>query len=408
MTAPHLFGRKHLAIPGPSVMPDRVLRAMHRAAPNIYEGDLMPLADSIYTDLNHIARNSGDAIIYIGNGHATWEASLCNTLSRGDRILALVTGRFGHGWVSMAEGLGIDVQVLNFGTTQAADPALLEAALLEDKQQTIKAVITVQTDTATSISNDIGKIRGAITAAGHPALLMVDCIASFCCEPFDMDALGVDVMVTACQKGLMTPPGLGIVFVQDTVWPFYDKADLKTPYWDWGLRARPSYFASRFCGTAPTHHLYGLREALDMLMEEGMENVWQRHRVQAQAVWAAVEAWSGSGAMTLNVPLPSDRSTAVTTINTDPGLAARLRQWCEHNMGLTLGVGLDPEPTSGKQADNVFRIGHMGHLNPHALLGTLTCIESGLISLGVKAPLGGAEAAALALSESVENHGIFT
>lgn len=382
-------GREHLAIPGPSVMPDRVLRAMHRAAPNIYEGDLMEMTEAIYRDLNTIARNRGDVVMYLGNGHAVWEASLCNTLSRGDHILALVTGRFGQGWVAIAKALGIEVSVLDFGNTSSADATRVEAALREDKQHRIKAVITVQTDTATSISNSIPQIRRGMQAANHPALLMVDCIASFACEPFDMDAWGVDVMLTASQKGLMTPPGLAIAYLGEKVWDHHAAAGLNTPYWNWKPRAKPTFYAERFCGTAPTHHLFGLREALDMLLEEGMEAVWNRHRIQASAVWAAVEAWghSSSGALVLNVPEPTDRSLAVTTVNTEPGLAPRLRTWCADQTGLTLGIGLNPVPT-GAPVDSLFRIGHMGHLNFHSLLGTLSCIDAGLTALGATQEAG--------------------
>ena len=385
-------GREHLAIPGPSVLPDRVLRAMHRAAPNIYEGQLIDMTTSIYQDLNSIARNSGDALIYIGNGHAAWEASLVNVLSKGDHVLALVTGRFGQGWVDFATALGINVQVLDFGSQTSVDPAQVAAALQADTQHQIKAVITVQTDTATSVNNDIPSIRQAMDSIGHPALLMVDCIASFACEPFDMDKWQVDVMITASQKGLMTPPGLAIVFIRDTVWPLYEKADLKTPYWDWGPRAKPAFYAARFCGTAPTHHLYALREALDILLEEEMVHVWHRHHVQATAVWAAVDAWSISGKLQLNVPVLSDRSLVVTCVRTESGLAARLREWCEQESGLTLGIGLSLVP-GGKPTDSVFRIGHMGHLNPHVLLGTLACIETGLKALGTTDPGDGVQAA---------------
>ena len=397
-------GRTHLAIPGPSVMPDRVLRAMHRAAPNIYEGELIDLADTIYTDLNTIAGNSGDAIIYIGNGHTAPEASLVNTLSRGDRILALVTGRFGLGWVEMAEALGIDVELLDFGLNRSANPDDVEAALKADTSKKIKAVITVQTDTATSLTNDIVGIRRAMTSANHPALLMVDCIASFACEPFHMDEWGVDLMITASQKGLMTPPGIALMFIRDTVWPSYEKADLKTPYWSWLPRVKPSYFAARFCGTPPTHHLYGLREALDMLLEEGMDNVWERHRVQAQAVWAAVEAWGESGAIELNVPIVTDRSLAVTSVKTVEGLAPQLREWCEKEMGLTLGVGFSLV-RNGEPTNSAFRIGHMAHLNPHSLLGTLGSIETGLKALGVAGTGHGVEAAMRVFASS-RTHGI--
>jgi len=386
------FGREHLAIPGPSVMPDRVLRAMHHAAPNIYEGELLELTETVYRDLNVMARNSGDAIIYIGNGHATWEASLVNVLSRGDRILALVTGRFGQGWADMATALGIEVELINFGTQASVDAEAVTAALAADKSHSIKAVLTVQTDTATSVTNNIPRIREAMDAAAHPALLMVDCIASFACEPFDMDAWRVDVMVTGCQKGLMTPPGLGIVYIGEKVWPLHEKAQLKTPYWNWELRARPSYYAARFCGTAPTHHLFGIREALNMLLEEGIENVWNRHRIQAQAVWAAVSVWSQYGPLEFNVPLESDRSLVVSSIVTEDDLAARLRKWCETQAGLTLGIGLNLDP-SGNPTDSLFRIGHMGHLNPHSLLGTIGCIETGLNALLPDKVKGGIEAA---------------
>lgn len=394
-------GRAHLAIPGPSIMPDRVLRAMHTAAPNIYEGELIELTKTIFRDLNVVAENSGHAIIYIGNGHATWEASLVNTLSRGDRILALVTGRFGHGWVSTAQALGVDVQVIDFGMQSSADPAQLRAVLEADTDKSIKAVITVQTDTATSIANDVLAIRQAMNAASHPALLMVDCIASFACEPFKMDDWGVDVMLTASQKGLMTPPGLGIVFIRDSVWSAHEQASLNTPYWNWKTRAYPAYYAQQFCGTAPTHHLFGLREALDMLMDEGMQNVWQRHAIQAQAVWSAVDVWSKSNILQLNVPIKEQRSKAVTAIKTASGFAPQLRQWCEQQAGLTLGVGFNLEE-DGQPTDSAFRIGHMGYQNPHMLLGTLSCIEAGLLALGVKDACGGLEAATRVIVEACD------
>ncbi|ASJ70718.1 pyridoxal-phosphate-dependent aminotransferase family protein [Granulosicoccus antarcticus] len=207
------FGRDHLAIPGPSVIPDRVLRAMHRSAPNIYAGPLVDLTAGLLSDLKKIARCEGHAVFYIGNGHAGWEASLCNTLSRGDRILALVTGRFGRGWVQMARGLGIEVETLEFAEAEPAGPTRLQAALQADTKHAFKAVITVQTDTSTSSTNDIPALRQAIDAAGHPALFMVDAIASFACEPMQMHDWSVDVLITASQKGMMTPPGLAIVFI---------------------------------------------------------------------------------------------------------------------------------------------------------------------------------------------------
>jgi len=206
-------GRDHLAIPGPSVMPERVLRAMHRPAPNIYQGELVDITASIKADLNTLAGSSGEVGIYIGNGHAAWEASLCNTFSRGDKVLFLINGRFGMAWATIATALGLDVQVLNFGHERAIDVSGLEASLKEDKSHSIKAVLCVHTDTASSSSNDLAAVRSTLDAQKHPALFMVDSIASFACEEFYMDKLGVDVMISASQKGLMTPPGLALLFV---------------------------------------------------------------------------------------------------------------------------------------------------------------------------------------------------
>jgi len=386
------YGRDHMAIPGPSVIPDRVLRAMHRSAPNIYAGPLVELTAGLLTDLKKIARCQGHALIYIGNGHAGWEASLCNTLSRGDRILALITGRFGLGWVQMARRLGIEVETIEFGITEPADPARVQAALEADTGHTFKAVITVQTDTSTSTTNNIPALRQAIDAANHPALFMVDSIASFGCEPMQMDTWGVDVLITASQKGLMTPPGLAIVFISEKVWPLHESAQLNTSYWDWKPRANPAAFPDHFSGTAPTHHLFGLREAVDMLLEEGMDHVWQRHRILATAIWAAVDAWGTVGEMCCHVPVQQHRSTAVTAIDTAAGDASRLRDWCEQKMGVTLGVGLMPTPTA-TVVDNGFRIGHMGHLNPSMLFGTLGCIDAGLKAIDIPHGSGALDAA---------------
>ncbi|MGQ7845191.1 pyridoxal-phosphate-dependent aminotransferase family protein [Granulosicoccus sp. 3-233] len=386
------FGRDHLAIPGPSVIPDRVLRAMHRNAPNIYAGPLVDLTKGLLDDLKRVAGCEGYAIFYIGNGHAGWEASLCNTLSRGDRILALVTGRFSLGWVQMARQLGIEVETLEFGVTEPADPARVQAALEADTDKRFKALITVQTDTSTSTSNDIQALRKALDAADHPALLMVDAIASFGCEPMRMHDWGVDVLLTASQKGLMTPPGLAIVFIGEKVWPLHEVATLNTPYWNWKARARPSVFPDHFGGTPPTHHLFGLREAVDMLLEESMEHVWERHRTLAGCVWATVDAWSAGGEIRCHVPNPLHRSTAVTAVDTADGDSNRLRDWCETQLGVVLGVGLKPTPTA-TVVDTGFRIGHMGHLNPAMLFGTLASIDAGLKALDIPHGSGALEAA---------------
>lgn len=392
-------GRDHVSIPGPSVIPERVLSAMHRPAPNIYEGEMVDLVNGLYDDLNHVAQSSGDAVIYIGNGHAAWEASLTNTLSRGDTVLALVTGRFTRGWTDQAEFLGVNVQDLDFGPDKPVDIAVLLDALKADKNHKIKAVLTVHTDTASSVCNDIAGIRGAMNEASHPALLMVDCIASLACERFEMDRWGVDVMVAACQKGLMTPPGLCFTFIGKKAWQFYESADLKTAYWDWDRRVNGPAFHQKFCGTPPTHHLYGLREALDMIIAEGLEAVWQRHKILAHAVWAAVDAWGEQGSIQCQVADPAERSLAVTTIKTASGEAAAIRQWCVQEAGVTLGVGLDLTTAIGGQSASLFRIGHMGHLNPPMLMGTLGAVDSAMKALGVEHASAALDAASRVLAQ---------
>lgn len=391
MTLAH--GRDHLAIPGPSVIPSRVLGAMHRPAPNIYGGALVDMTESIYRDLATLAGSRHEPLIYIGNGHAAWEASLVNVLSRGDGLLGLVTGRFGLGWAKMAEELGARCDYLDFGTRSGVDAAELEATLRADHAHAIKAVSTVLSDTSSGVRNDIPAIRAAIDAAAHPALLMVDAICSFACEPFDMDASGVDVMVTGCQKGLMTPPGLAFVFVGDRALEARASADLVTPYWDWVPRREPTMLPERFCGTPPTHHLFGLREAIDMLLEESIDKVWLRHETLAEAVWAAVDCWGASDDARIgcHVPDKARRSHAVTTVMTAPGDAQRVRDCCEAATGVTLGIGFAVDDSA---PDAVFRIGHMGHLNPPMLLGTLASIEAALLSLGIAHGRGAVDAAA--------------
>jgi alanine-glyoxylate transaminase/serine-glyoxylate transaminase/serine-pyruvate transaminase len=388
-----------MAIPGPSVMPERVLRAMQRSAPNIYAGELVDITASIKTDLKQLAGCSGDLAIYIGNGHAAWEASICNTFSKGDKALCVINGRFGRLWASIARSMGVEIESLDAGDKLAADPIQLEAALKADSKHNIKAVLSVQTDTASSSTNDIAALRAAIDSANHPALLIIDSIASFGCEPFNMDNLGVDVMITASQKGLMTVPGVAFMFTNEKFWSHQKHADLVTPYWDAAPRVNPPGFTDNFNGTPPTHHLYGLREALDMLLEEGIENTWQRHESIAHSVWAAINVWGEQGNFECNIADVKQRSKAVTTINTPQGIAQKLQQVCHEHFGVILGVGLNPDPKGGLQ-DNVFRIGHMGHLNPPMILGTLGVIEAGLEYLNVQRGRGAVDAAAAVLAGS--------
>jgi alanine-glyoxylate transaminase/serine-glyoxylate transaminase/serine-pyruvate transaminase len=383
-------GRDLVAIPGPSIVPDRVLTAMHRAMPNIYEGELIDISNDVLERLPALARTSGAAFVTVSNGHGAWEMAITNTLSRGDKVLVLESGRFATAWGEMAAFSGVETEVLNAPDRGPVDPAAVETRLRADAGREIKAVFVVQVDTASSVINDIAAIRRALDAADHPALLMVDGIASIGCERYEMDAWGVDVTVAATQKGLMVPPGLGFVWAGSRALAAHQRADLRTGYWDWTARSQEGAHYLRYCGTPPVSHLYGIHEALTMIDEEGgLDAVWERHAVLAAAVHAAVEAWSVPGGLELNIVSPAARSNAVTTILTGTIDGDRLRAGASE-LGLTLGIGI------GAFEGRTFRIGHMGHLNPPMLLGTVGTIEAMLGAMG--APVGGSGVAAAAAS----------
>ncbi len=387
-------GRHYLAIPGPSVIPDRVLAAMHRPAPNIYHGELTEMVPGIVTDLKAVARTKHHAAIYIANGHGVWEAAITNVFSRGDKVLVPSTGTFSEGWAGMARALGVDAEVMDFGKRSAIDLARLAERLAADIGHEIKAVMTVQVDTSTSVRNDVAALRRVLDEVGHPALLMIDCIACLGCDDFQMDAWGVDVMVTGCQKGLMTPPGMAFVFFNDKADRAREAANCATPYWDWRPRVDPELFYLYFCGTAPTHHLYGLRAALDMIAEEGLDNVLRRHAVLARSVWAAFGRWGDVGPLELNVQDPGARSHAVTSVRVGSEKSTALREWVEERAGLTLGIGLGMAPAGTPEWHRFFRVGHMGHVNAHMVLGALATIEAGLTAVGIEHAAGGVDAAA--------------
>lgn len=321
-------GRSYLAIPGPSVSPDRVLNAMHRTAPNIYEGEIVDMTRTIVADLKRVAMTSQHVAIYITNGHGAWEAAISNMFSRGDRALVAATGRFGIGWAEAAQKMKIAVDVIDFGKSSPADPQRIADALRADAGHSIRAVLVTHVDTASSARNDIATIRAAIDSTGHPALLAVDAIASLGCDELRMDEWGIDVIVGASQKGLMLPPGLGFVWLSDKALAACGNSDLVTPYWDWKPRAIGAEFYQYFGGTAPTHHLYGLRESLTMILdEEGLPQVWQRHQRLAQAVWAAFDAWGKGTAIRLNMADPAFRGRSVTAATIPNGRAGALRRW---------------------------------------------------------------------------------
>lgn len=386
-------GRSYLAIPGPSVVPEAVLRAMHRAAPNIYEGEMIELTASLIPDLRRVARTEHHVAIYIGNGHAAWEAALANTIAPGDTVLVLATGRFGHGWADIAEGLGAVPQILDFGKSTPVDMARFEAALRADTSHSIKAVLATHVDTSTSILNDIPAMRAVLDATGHPALLMADCIASLACDRFEMDDWGVDVMVAGSQKGLMVPPGLAFVFFSDKAAAVRAAMPRVSRHWDWVARANPEVFYQYFHGTAPTHHLFGLRVALDMIHAEGIEAVWHRHDTLARAIWAAADIWGQGGALELNVTDPTYRSRAVTSLSLPSPMATRLRKWTQANAGLTLGIGLGMAEMHEDAWHGFFRIGHMGHVNAHMVLGMLGSLQAGLSALDIPHGAGAMDAA---------------
>src|SRR6201995_5280433 len=280
-------GREFLAIPGPTPMPDEVLQAMHRPSLDIYSREMIDLTDGLHADLSKLFATQHKSYIHISNGHGAWESALSNVLSRGDKVLVLESGRFAIGWGSAAAAMGAEVEVLKGDWRRAIRPAAVEARLRLDTDHKIKAILAVQVDTASGVFNDIEAIGKAIRAAGHPALFMVDAVASLGCMPFEMDGWGIDVAMSGSQKGLMTPPGLGFVAASDRAREAHKQADMRTPYWDWTEREGTEHYR-RYAGTAPVHLLFAMRKAVDMLFAEGLENVFQRHRLLAEAVRRAV------------------------------------------------------------------------------------------------------------------------
>jgi alanine-glyoxylate transaminase/serine-glyoxylate transaminase/serine-pyruvate transaminase len=387
-------GRQFLSIPGPSTVPDEVLAAMQRPAVDIYSGEMIGITDSCLKDLASVFRTNGRVYIYAANGHGGWEAALTNVLSRGDVVLALECGRFAVGWGGMARMLGVEVEVLPGDWRRAVDPAALEARLRRDKTHAIKAILTVQIDTASGVVNDIPAIRKAMDAAGHPALLMVDAVASLGCMPFEMDAWGVDVAMSGSQKGLMTPPGLAFVAANARARKVHETAGLRTAYWDWTAREGEVHY-QKYCGTPPEHLLFGLRKALDLLLAEGLDAAIRRHALLAEATRAAVAKWAEGQALAFNIASPAERANSVTCVLTqgfDPKL---LLTYCRENCGVVLGIGL--AALDGK----AFRIAHMGHVNAPMMFGTLGAVEMALRALGIPHGAGGVQAAVEYLGREV-------
>jgi alanine-glyoxylate transaminase / serine-glyoxylate transaminase / serine-pyruvate transaminase len=389
-------GREFLAIPGPTTLPDEVLRAMHRPAVDIYSGPLLSLTDGLIADLRTLFRTRGRAYIYIANGHGAWEAALTNVLSRGDKVLVLESGRFALSWGDMAAQLGCEIEVLAGDWRRAVRPAQLEARLRRDRTGSIKAILAVHIDTASGVVNDIAAIGGAIRTSRHQALLMVDAVASLGAVPFAMDQWGVDVAMAGSQKGLMSPPGLGFVAAGERARAAHRRAGLRTPYWDWTARDGKVHY-QKYAGTPPEHLLFALRQALDLMLAEGIEKVFRRHVLLAEAVRRAVAVWAGGKAFEFNIVRPSERSDTVTTVLMAAGRdPASLLAYCNHKCGVVLGQGI------GDLHGQSFRIAHMGHVNAPMVLGTLGVVETGLKALGVPHGKGGVQAAIDWLARNVE------
>jgi alanine-glyoxylate transaminase/serine-glyoxylate transaminase/serine-pyruvate transaminase len=388
-------GREFLAIPGPTNMPDDVLRAMHRPALDIYSEQMVELTDSLLRDLSKLFVTKGRSYIHIANGHGAWESALSNVLSRGDKILVLESGRFAIGWGNAAAAMGAEVEVLKGHWRRAIRPTEVEARLRLDTDHKIKAILAVQVDTASGAFNDIEAIGKAIKAAGHPALFMVDAVASLGCMPFEMDRWGIDVAMSGSQKGLMTPPGLGFVAANDRALEVHKTANLRTPYWDWSERDGPEHYR-KYAGTAPVHLLFALRQAIDMLFDEQLDNVFLRHRLLGEAVRRAVSVWAEGQVLGFNIAEPGERSDTVTAVMMSNGYdPMALHDYCKQKCGVVLGIGI------GDLAGQAFRIAHMGHINAPMILGTLGVIEVGLNALDIPHGKGGTDAAIQWLGESV-------
>lgn len=367
-------GQKIVAIPGPSPVPDRVLRAAHRPSPDIYGDELAAINLDLLARLKWLAGTSaGHVVPYIGNGHAGWEAVNNNLFQRGDRVLLLVSGFFGRHWGDLMTAQGLDVQRLEFGPA-APDPARLAEALAADRDRRIRAVMVCHIDTASSVQADIPAIRAAMT--DHPALLVVDAIASLGCAPMQMDDWGVDVLISASQKGLMCPPGTCFLWASQRA-AAQPATDWTTPYWDWRGRIKAQALWEYWGGTPPVQQIFALSEALSMMQEDGLEAIYARHDRQARAVWTAFEGWGAKNpAITLMVTQPRARARSVTGVHF-PGADA-LRSWLSTQSGVTIGIGLGAEDPT-----NALRLAHMGYCGDATILAVLGAIQAGMRALSI-------------------------
>ena len=386
----HASGRHFLQIPGPTNVPDRVLRAIDQPTIDHRGPEFAALGLEILGELPKIFQTEHPVIIYPSSGTGAWEAALVNALSPGDRVLMCETGQFAVLWQQLAARLGLDTQVLPTDWRHGADPEAIEAALTADSAHAIKAVCIVHNETSTGVASRIGEIRKAIDRAQHPALFMVDTISSLASIDYRMDEWGVDVTVAGSQKGLMLPPGLAFNAVSDKAVAASRSASTPKSYWSWDdvLAANKSGF---FPYTPATNLLYGLSESIRILLEEGLDNVFARHDRHAAATRLAVGTW-GLEVLCLN---PDEHSGSLTAVLMPEGHDAdRFRAVVLEAFDMSLGTGL------GRLAGKVFRIGHLGSFNDLMLAGTLAGVEMGLARAGVPHERGGVAAALDWLADS--------
>jgi len=377
-------GRHFLQIPGPTNVPDRVLRAMDFPTIDHRGPEFAEIGAKALAGMKRMVRTeAGQVIIYPSSGTGAWEAALVNTLSPGDNILMYETGHFAMLWRRMAAKLGLEPVVIEGDWRHGADPDAIEQALRADAAGGIKAVCVVQNETSTGCASRIDEVRKAIDAAGHPALLMVDTISSLASIDMRMDEWGVDVIVGGSQKGLMLPPGLSFNAISPKALEAHKSARLPRSYWDWEDMLGPNA-KGFFPYTPATNMLYGLVEAIAMLEEEGLDNVFARHDRLAEATREAVQAWG----LELLCQEPRHYSSSLTAVLMPEGHDAdAFRELVLTNFNMSLGSGLS------KVAGRVFRIGHLGDFNELSLMGTLSGVEMGLEIAGVPHHKGGAQAA---------------
>jgi len=387
-------GRTFLQTPGPTNIPDDVLGAMHRPAEDFSAPEFVETMTSMFARLKKLFATEGEVFAYIANGHGAWEASIVNLLSPGDHVLMPDTGRFSLVWQDMIEAFGITSERLPNDWRSPIDPQQVEDALRRDVDRKIKAVLVVHVETATGAVSDLRAIRAAIDAVGHPALLIVDAIASFACHELKTDEMGVDCVIAASQKGLMMPIGVSFTAAGPRAMEATKSVSANREYWSWKSRMAMETYR-RFCGTAPMHMVWGLMEVMDKIDAEGLDNIIARHARLGEATRRAVSVWAEGGAMEFNTIDPKARSNSITCVRQvgDTDMNA-IRAMARERFNVALGGGL--ALLMGK----AFRIGHMGDLNEPMLLGALGGIDIALKRLNVPHGDGALDAAARYLAEA--------